>query len=284
MNESGGRFGAALAAPITLLYAAFLVLPLGFFLVTSVFKYDAFALYLPRLTGENFQRLVADSYYRSIIVLTLKLAALTTLFSLLLAYPVAYFLTRTRSAWRGVLMFLVVAPLTTGVIVRTYGWIVLFGAEGMINSLLLWTGLVRQPLQILGTQTAVVVALVHILLPYMVFPLFSALAAQDPSLERAASTLGANRLRIFFEVTLPLSKPGILMGAVLVFTLSAGSVVTPALLGGKNVQMMGQSIYDLVLHTLNWPLGSALASILVLLQFAIIFLYFRSDRPVARHD
>jgi ABC-type spermidine/putrescine transport system permease subunit I len=283
VNDAAGRFGTALAAPIALLYAAFLILPLGFFLAMGVFKYDAFALYLPHLTGENFQRLVSDAYYRAIIVLTLKLAALTTLFSLLLGYPMAFFLSRTQSAWRGVLMFLIVAPLTTGVIVRTYGWIVLFGAEGMINSILRWTGLVHQPLQILNTQTAVVVALVHILLPYMVFPLFSSLAAQDPSLERAASTLGAGRARIFFEVTLPLSKPGILMGSVLVFTLSAGSVVTPALLGGKNVQMMGQSIYDLVLHTLNWPLGSAMASILVLLQFVIIFLYFRSDRQSARN-
>ncbi|MGE0798603.1 MAG: ABC transporter permease [Lautropia sp.] len=280
---TAGRFGIALGAPITLLYLAFLVLPLAFFLVMGVLRYDAFALYLPRLTGENFQRLVSDPYYRAIIALTLKLAALTTACSLLVAYPLAYFLSRTRSAWRGVLMFLVVAPLTTGVIVRTYGWIVLFGAEGLINRVLLWTGITAAPLSILNTQTAVVVALVHILLPYMVFPLFSSLAGQDPALQRAASTLGAGRARIFFEVTLPLSRPGILMGSVLVFTLSAGSVVTPALLGGKNVQMMGQSIYELVLHTLNWPLGSALASILVLLQFIIVFLYFRGGRRVVAH-
>ncbi|VTU34612.1 ABC transporter permease [Variovorax sp. PBL-E5] len=283
MNQSGGRFGVVLAVPLTVLYLVFLVLPLGFFLAMGVFRYDAFALYIPHPTAENFLRLIADPYYRAIIVLTLKLAALTTLCSLLLGYPMAYFLSRTQSAWRGVLMFLVVAPLTTGVIVRTYGWIVLFGAEGLINRVLLWTGLVHQPLQILNTQTAVVVALVHILLPYMIFPLFSSLTAQDPSLRRAASTLGAGTARIFFEVTLPLSKPGILMGSVLVFTLSAGSVVTPTLLGGKNVQMMGQSIYELVLHTLNWPLGSAMASILVLLQFVIIFLYFRSDRRAALH-
>lgn len=282
MTDTAGRFGTALAVPIVLIYAAFLVLPLGFFLATGVFKYDAFALYVAKLTGENFRRLVLDPYYRAIIGQTLKLAGLTTLFSLLLAYPLSYFLSRTQSAWRGVLMFLIVAPLTTGVIVRTYGWIVLFGAEGMINTVLMWTGMVHQPLQILNTQTAVVVALVHILLPYMVFPILSSLAAQDASLARAASTLGAGPVRVFFEVTLPLSKPGILMGSVLVFTLSAGSVVTPSLLGGKNVQMMGQTIYELVLHTLNWPLGSALASILVLLQFVIIFLYFRSDRPAAR--
>jgi ABC-type spermidine/putrescine transport system permease subunit I len=283
MPDSGGRFAAVLATPIALTYTVFLILPLGFFLVVGVFRYDAFALYLPHLTGENFHRLLADPHYRAIIVLTLKLAALTTLFSLLLAYPIAYFLSRTRSAWRGVLMFLVVAPLTTGVIVRTYGWIVLFGAEGLINQFLMGTGLAQRPLQILNTQTAVVVALVHILLPYMVFPLYSSLSGQDPGLQQAASTLGASPARTFFEVTLPLSKPGILMGSVLVFTLAAGAVVTPTLLGGKNVHTMGPSIYELVMHTLNWPLGSAMAAILVVLQFAIIFVYFRSGRQAVAH-
>jgi putative spermidine/putrescine transport system permease protein len=213
----------------------------------------------------------------------MKIAALTTLFSFVLGYPLAYFLARTRSAWRGVLMFLVIAPLMTGVIVRTYGWIVVLGAEGLVNGFLLALGVIGKPLQILNTQTAVVVALVHILMPYMVFPLFSALTAQDPNVERAASTLGAGKARIFFEVTLPLSRSGILMGSVLVFTLSAGAVVTPALLGGKDVQMLGQTIYDLVLHTLNWPLASAVASVLVVLQFSIILLYFRGGRRVGSH-
>jgi putative spermidine/putrescine transport system permease protein len=177
-------------------------------------------------------------------------------------------------------MFLVIAPLMTGVIVRTYGWIVLLGSEGLVNTALIGLGLVRRPLQILNSELAVVIALVHILLPYMVFPLFSALAGQDPNLERAASTLGAGRARTFLEVTLPLSRSGILMGSVLVFTLAAGAVVTPALLGGKSVQMMGQTIYDLVLRTLNWPLAAAMGSILVLLQFSIVLVYFHGGRRV----
>lgn len=278
MSASGRRFGQALLAPIGVFYGVFLVAPVSFFLLLSVFRYDAFALYRPVITGENFARLLLDPHYRGIIALTLEIAALTTLFSLLLGYPLAYLLARTRSAWRGVLLFLVVAPLMTGVIVRTYGWIVLMGSQGLINGALLWLGIVAQPLQILNTQTAVVIALVHILMPYVVFPVFSALAAQDPNLERAASTLGASRLRIFTEVTLPLSRSGVVMGSVLVFTLSAGAVVTPTLLGGKNVAMLGQLIYDLVLHTLNWPLASAVALILVAMQFAIIFVYLRGSR------
>jgi len=278
MQETGRGFGAALLTPITLFYLVFLIAPISFFLVMSVFKYDAFLLYKPVLTGENFTRLLFDSYYRAIVGQTLKVAALTTLFSLLLGYPLAYVLTRTQSAWRGVLLFLVIAPLMTGIIVRTYGWIVLLGAQGLVNGTLVASGIIDRPLKILGTETAVVVALVHILMPYMVFPLFSGLAAQDPNLERAASTLGAGRARIFFEITLPLSRSGIVMGSVLVFTLAAGAVVTPALLGGKNVQMLGQTIYDLVLHTLNWPLASAVALVLVFLQLSIIFVYLRSSR------
>ena len=152
-------------------------------------------------------------------------------------------------------MFLVIAPLMTGVIVRTYGWIVLLGSEGTVNSVLRSLGLIERPLKILHTELAVLIALVHILLPYMVFPLFSALAGQDPDLERAAHTLGAGRARTFLEVTLPLSRPGILMGSALVFTLTAGAVVTPALLGGKDVQMLGQTIYELTCprSTGRWP-------------------------------
>jgi putative spermidine/putrescine transport system permease protein len=279
MTSGGGRrFGQALLAPITLLYMLFLLAPISFFLVMSLFKYSPFELWEVTVTGENFARLLFDPYYRAIIFLTLKIAALTAIFSLLLGYPLAYFLARTTSLWRGVLMFLVIAPLMTGVIVRTYGWIVLLGTEGAVNKALLRLGLIEAPLKILNSEAAVLVALVHILMPYMVFPLFSSLASQDPNVERAAMTLGAGRIRTFLEVTLPLSKPGILMGSALVFTLTAGAVVTPALLGGRKVQMLGQTIYELVLSTLNWPLASAVAFILVVCQFSIIFLYFRGGR------
>jgi len=278
MQGASRNFGLVLATPISLLYVLFLLAPISMFLVVSLFRYDAFELYKPELTGENFLRLVSDSYYSSNILGTLRVAGLTTLFSFLLSYPLAYFLVRAAGAWRGALIFLVVAPLTTGTIVRTYGWIVLFGAEGTVNSILMGLGLIGKPLVILGTETAVIIALVHILMPYMVFPLFSALASQDPNVEHAASTLGAGRARIFFEVTLPLSRSGILMGSVLVFTLSAGSIVTAQLIGGKDVQMLGPLLYDLVMHTLNWPLGSAVAALLVALQFGIVLLYFRGGR------
>jgi len=278
LAEAGGRFGRLLLAPIALLYLIALLAPISFFLVMSVFRYSALELWVPTVTGENFARLLGEPYHRAIIVRTLKIALLTTVGCLALGYPLAWYLARTASAWRGLLMFLVIAPLMPGVIVRTYGWIVLLGSEGTVNTVLRGLGLVDHPLKILHTELAVLIALVHILLPYMVFPLFSALAGQDPDLERAAHTLGAGRARTFLEVTLPLSRPGILMGSVLVFTLTAGAVVTPALMGGKDVQMLGQTIYELTISTLNWPLASAAAFVLVLCQFAILLLYFGGGR------
>jgi len=275
LAEAGGRFGRLLLAPIALLYLIALLAPISFFLVMSLFRYSALELWVPAVTGENFARLLGEPYHRAIIARTLKIALFTTVGCLALGYPLAWYLARTASAWRGLLMFLVIAPLMTGVIVRTYGWIVLLGSEGTVNSVLRGLGLVDRPLKMLHTELAVLIALVHILLPYMVFPLFSALAGQDPDLERAAHTLGAGRARTFLEVTLPLSRPGIMMGSVLVFTLTAGAVVTPALMGGKDVQMLGQTIYELTISTLNWPLASAAAFVLVLCQLAILLVYFR---------
>src|SRR5262249_33613318 len=154
-----------------------------------VFKFSPLQLWEPTLTTENFRRLLLDSFYQAILLRTLRIAVTVTLFSLLLGYPLAYFLARTRSAWRGVLMFLVIAPLMSGVIVRTYGWIVLLGAEGAVNRGLIALGLIARPMQMLNTEFAVIAALVHILMPYMVFPIFSSLAGQDRDLARAASTL-----------------------------------------------------------------------------------------------
>lgn len=272
------RLRAVALAPISLLYLLFLLLPLTFFLAISFFRYSPMEMYIPDFTLANYTRFLFDSYYERVLLTTLRIAAITTVICLLLGYPLALFLARYPTRWRGVLMFLVIAPLMSGVIVRTYAWIMLLAREGTVNQALQATGLTGGPLTLLHTEFAVIVALVHILLPYAVFPIYSAIAVQDRDLERAAFTLGASRLRGFFEVTLPLSRPGIAMGSVLVFTLTAGAVVTPALLGGKDVQTLGMTVYELVMSTLNWPLAAAFASILVLCQFALVLLYLGGSR------
>jgi ABC-type spermidine/putrescine transport system permease subunit I len=281
MRDPEARNGALLSillSPISIIYILFLLAPISYFLAVSFFKYSPAELFTSQVTTENYTRLLSDAYYRAVIYDTFRISAIVTVVSLLLAYGLAFFLSRTRSGVRGILMFLIVAPLMTGIIVRTYGWIVLLGSGGLVNGVLIWLGLINQPLQLLNSEATVIVALVHIMMPYMVFPIFSSLASQDPHLVPAASTLGASPLRTFLEVTLPLSRSGIVMGSALVFTLTAGSVVTPQLLGGREVMMMGQTIYQLILSTFNWPLGAAVAALLVLTQFLVISLYFRKTR------
>jgi putative spermidine/putrescine transport system permease protein len=276
-NPSRG-FAAALLAPIGLLYVFCLIAPISYFLAVSFLRYSPKDLYSSTPTFENYGRLLLDPYNQNIILNTFRIAAIVTAITLVLGYALAYFLSRAAPAWRGLLMFLVIAPLMTGVIVRTYGWIVLLGSQGLVNRLLLALHLIGKPVSLLNSEPTVIVALVHLLIPFMTFPIFSSLVGQDPHLVPAASTLGARPLRAFIEVTLPLSRQGVVMGSGLVFTLTAGAVVTPALLGGRGVMMMGQTIYQLVLSTFNWPLGAAFAVVLVLCQLLVISLYFRKTR------
>ena len=271
-------FAAALLAPITLLYIFCLLAPISYFLAVSFLRYSPVELYTLTPTLENYARLLSDAYNVGVIAETFRVAAVVTAVTLVLGYALAYFLSRAAPAWRGLFIFLVIAPLMTGVIVRTYGWIVLLGMDGLVNRALMALGLVTRPLQLLNSEPTVIVALVHLMLPFMVFPIFSALVGQDPHLVPAASTLGARPLRAFLEVTLPISRSGVVMGSALVFTITAGAVVTPALLGGRDVMMMGQMIYQLVLSTFNWPLGAAFAFVLVLCQLVVIALYFRRTR------
>lgn len=273
-DARNGGFVGVLLSPIAILYLLFLIAPISFFLAVSFFSYSPAQLFVPGFTTENYERLIFDSYYQGVLFSTFRIAATVTVIALVLAYALAFFLARMRSNWRGLLLFLIVAPLMTGIIVRTYGWIVLLGSDGLVNSAMLWTGMIAEPVQLLNREATVVVALVHIMLPYMVFPIFSSLVGQDPNLVPAASTLGARPVQAFFEVTFPLSRSGMVMGSALVFTMTAGAVVTPELLGGRSVAMMGQTIYQLVLSTFNWPLGAAVAALLVVCQFLVITLYF----------
>ena len=171
-TASGGLRGLVFG-PIGVLYVVFLLAPISYFLLLSVFKYSPMEMFIPGFTLENYDRFLGDSYYQGVLLTTFRIALITTLCSLLGAYPLAYFLARYPTRWRGVLLFLVIAPLMSGVIVRTYAWIVILGEYGAVNRSAEWIGLIEQPLKLLNTEFAVIVALVHILLPFMVFPLFS---------------------------------------------------------------------------------------------------------------
>jgi len=255
-------------------FGVFLLYPLVLMFLVSIRNYAPARIVGDRFTLENYLRFLLDPFYRGILLSTLRLAAIVSAAALLIAYPLAYYLSRTTSRVKGWLVFLLLTPLMVGIVVRTYGWIVLLGRNGTINQLLLAAGIVREPVRILFTETAVVLGLIEVLLPYMIFPLISALQKVDTSLEAAASTLGAGPLEVLRRVVLPLSLPGIVSGTVIVFTLSAGAIVTPAILGGPRTQTMGTLIYQLMTATLNWPFGSAVAFILLAFEAIPVFLFF----------
>ncbi|PWC17742.1 ABC transporter permease [Brenneria corticis] len=231
-------------------------------------------------TLASYQSIVLDPFYWRVAGNTLALGLGVSAAAVALSYPVALFLVRSTSRWRGVLTALAVAPLLTSMVVRTYGWMVLLGDKGVINSLLLWLSLIEFPLKLTNNALGAGIALVEILMPYAILAMLSGFGRLNRQLEEAASTLGANRWQIFYRIILPLSLPGILTAALLVFVLSISAFVTPRLMGGGRVFVLGTEIFSEATVTLNWPLAAALSFILLLLFGGIIFLYQRALRSV----
>ena len=225
---------------------------------------------------EWYEKALGEGLYLEVYWITFRIAALVTLAALLLGYPVAYFLATTTRFWTAVGFVCVILPLWTSILVRTYAWMVLLGRNGVVNRLLLDLGLVREPLPLLYNELGVVIGMVHVLIPYMVLPIFSSLKRLDPSLVQAAEGLGAPALRIFLRIVLPLSLEGVFAGVILVFVLSLGFFVTPALLGGGRVIMIAVLIEQQVRETLNWPFAAALAAVLLVATIAIYGLAQRS--------
>jgi putative spermidine/putrescine transport system permease protein len=229
----------------------------------------------PALTLANYAAFLADPFRLQEMGRTLMLGGEVTLATLVLSYPIALFLARTRSRWRGVLVTLAIAPLLTSAVVRTYAWIVILGNAGLINSFLQRAGLVGTPIALVNNMTGVVIALVHILMPYMILSLLAVFGRFNPDLEDAAMTLGANPWRVFHRITLPLSLPGIVTGCLIVFVLTISSFITPQLLGGGRVFLMATEIYQQATYTLNWPFAAAISLLLLLLSATVVIAYTR---------
>ena len=207
--------------------------------------------------------------YVDVLLRTTRISVVVTLVCLLAAYPVAYVMTRVGPAWFRVLMVFVLLPLWTSILVRTYAWMVLLGRNGVVNKSLIAVGAIDEPLALLHNELGVVIGMVHVLMPYMVLPIYAAMRRVDPDLLQAAEGLGAGTLRIFRRVFLPLSAQGIYAGCILVFVLSVGFFITPALLGGGRVIMIAVLIEQQVRDVLNWSFASALASVLLVVTIAI---------------
>ena len=252
-----------LVVPAALLVLAVLAMPLAILLRYSFNRFVPGELMAEAVTWENYGRFFSDPYFLNVLGTTVQVAVLCTLISLVLAFPVAYFLARTQSRWKSLLIILAVFPLLVGNVVRAAGWMSLLGNSGFVNSLLLGTGAIAEPVKILYTPVAVVIGIVAVVLPYMILTLQSVIEGIDRSVEEAALNLGAGPFTVFRRVTFPLSLPGVLAGTVLVGILCMNAYETPVLLGGPQFKMMGPALYDQMIRANNWPFGAALAFVLM---------------------
>lgn len=228
----------------------------------------------------NYQRLIHDDLYVYAYMSSLRIAAVSTVLTLLVGYPIAYGMARAPKSWRLPLLMLVILPFWTSFLIRVYAWIGILKTEGFLNMFLLWSGVIDEPLVILHTNIAVYIGIVYSYLPFMILPLYSSLEKMDHSLLEAAADLGCPPHKAFWKVTFPLSRPGIIAGCFLVFIPAVGEFVIPDLLGGSSTLMIGKTLWSEFFNNRDWPLASAAAVILLLLLVVPIvwFQRFQSNR------
>ena len=268
-RQSGSVPWLLVAAPIAVLLL-FFVLPNALLLSASFLKSEAQQL-TNELTLENYQFLFTRALYIGAFIRTFIVGISVGLIDVLLGYPLAYFLVRTRTRWKGLLIALALAPLLASVVVRTYGWYIILNRFGVANDLLLSLGLIDERVAFMPSTGAIIIGLAHALLPYTVLTIMGSLQGINPNLELAAMSLGANRLRTFLDVVLPLSFPGIAGGFILAFSIAISAYATPAILGGPATQVMATAIYGFMTQLLDWSIGAALAVILVLCAVALTY-------------
>ena len=248
-----------LTLPLALFFTVFVFLPLGLLGIVSLYTTSE----LHAMGGTQYVKFLGDPFNLGVLGLTLWLALKTMLVAALIGYPLAYLYTLAPRGVQRVLILLIVLPLLTSAVVRTFAWVVILGREGIINQTLLAFGWIESPVRLLYTPTAVVVALAQIEMPLMVLPVITALANIDPNLRQASHVLGAGRWRTFFQITLPLSIPGLLAGCLLVFAAAASAFVTQTLVGGGQQMFMPFYIYQQAIQANNYPFAATIAMLLL---------------------
>lgn len=256
-----------LILPLAVLLGLGFVYPLGRLLVRSVAE--------PTWTLDHYRAVVTGSAHLRVLWTTFRTATTVTLVCLVFGYPVAYVLVGIRPRAATVLLVCILTPFWTSLVIRTYAWMVLFQRNGLVNGLLQWLGVIHAPLPLMYNAFGVHVGMVHILLPFMILPLYAVMRGIDPTLMRAAESLGARPWRTFWEVFWPLSLSGVTAGLILVFILALGFFVTPALLGGPKDMMVAVLIEQYTSLTLNWALASALSAVLLGITVACYLVYDR---------
>jgi spermidine/putrescine transport system permease protein len=261
-----------LVLPGFLWLGLFMVVPCAIIFAMAFFERGVYGgIDYAAVTSENFRRAL-DPLYLSILLDSGRIALLATALSILIAYPAAYAISRARPGLQPGLLILVLLPFWSNYLIRTYAWMVLLNREGVINGFLRWAGAIDQPLPMLYNEFAVVLGLVYNYCPFVVLAIYAALQRLDPSYAEASRDLGAGAATTFLRITLPLTLPGVAAGAVFMFILSIGNFVTPDLLGGGRLQMVGNLIYDQFLTARDWPFGATLSLILIAVMTALLLL------------
>lgn len=265
----------ALSAPALMFYGLLLAVPLATTVLLSLRVADAAHATWVGLGGMNYVAVLSDPYFHVIFVRTFVLAAIVTGACVLLGTFEAIILSHMRAPWRGLCLVAILAPFLISVVVRTLGWAVLLGGDGLVSRVLQALRLADGPVVLMYSMTGMVIALVHVLVPFVVIAVWVALQRCDPDVERAGASLGASEWWIFRRLVLPQIVPGIVSGAVVVFSLAATSFATPAIIGGRRLKVVATAIYDAFLGTMDWPQGAALALALLIVNLAILIAWQR---------
>jgi ABC-type spermidine/putrescine transport system permease subunit I len=265
-----------LLLPAVFVLVVLLAIPTLFIVRMSFNAFQGGQVVRDAFTFASYTSVLTDTYYRSVIVRTLKIATVVTLADFLLGFPLAYAAVRGGRLLGGAIVVVTLAPLSIDLIIRTYGWFVLLGKGGLVPTMLVELGIgsAQNPPKLLFNEVGITIGLVHVLLPFMVFPIMNVLHTIPYSYEEAARNLGASRLGVFAHVLFPLAIPGIAAGTLMVFTITIAAYVTPAILGG-GVKTLAVIITDTFSSSSNWPLGSTLAVLLVAISLVVIALYQR---------
>ena len=277
--RSQPKYWTALVVPLGLYLVVFLVVPFINIIFLSFYTHSPTRIWTTELTIANYTDLL-DASFMTVLLRTLRLGLVCTLICALFGYPLAYFLARASRRTALIGLFFLVMPLMVSAVIRTFGWLVILGRNGLVNSAITALGLDRLPL--LYNETAVVIGLANVFVPFMVLPLMASIERINPALEEAARNLGASWFQTFNRVILPLSRPGLISGCLLVYSAAISAFVVPMLMGGARVRVIGRQIYDQLLISYQWPNASAIATLLVIattcFAFAVLALMRRSAR------
>ena len=257
-----------LALPLAALFVAFFVAPLAVLIALSVHADPEFKTF----TFGHYVKFFTDSFNYSILWATLTLGVKATLVCLAFGYPIAWICARSSARWQAVIVFLVILPILTSVVVRTFSWIVILGRQGVLNKTILWFGLADEPINLLFTEFGVVMVLAQVQLPLMVLPILTVLSRTDPNLTDASKALGAGEWRTLWRVTVPLSLPGVIAGCILTYSACVTAFVTQTLIGGARLIYMPLHIYQQAVGANNWPFAATISVIFMVAVLAVVWL------------